>query len=473
MRNRLNRRRVTAGLAALMMAATTWLVAFPAGTASAAPQTDTYYQLISRHSGLALDIAGVSTEPGALLQQWSPSGGQNQQFEFIPTGDGYYRIMARHSGHVIEVFEWNPNNGADIVQWTSLNGTNQQWEAVDQGGGYYSFINRFSGKVLDLFARSTENGARISQWDYHGDANQQWQLVPVDGGGGDPPPAQDSPIGWAAMNGGTTGGAGGTTVTVTSGSQLISEMQAGGPRIIQVQGTIQISGMHRVSSDKTIIGLGSGATIAGGGIDVNAVSNVIIRNINFRDWDDDAINLQEGATNVWVDHNSFTNGHDGAVDIKRESDYVTVSWNHFFNHDKTMLLGHSDNHTADIGHLRVTYHHNWFDGTHTRHPRVRFGNPVHVFNNYFLGNREYGVASTMDAGVLVEGNYFQNVSNPTHVGYAASGPGSLVVSNNIYDNSGAPESTSGGVNPIPYQYQLDNPSSIPSIVPAGAGAGNL
>jgi len=288
-----------------------------------------------------------------------------------------------------------------------------------------------------------------------------------------PPPPAGSPVGWASVSGGTTGGAGGPTVTVTSGSQLVSEMQAAGPRTIQVSGTLSLSGMNDVGSDKTVIGLGSNATITGGGLDVDEVSNVIIRNLTFRDWDDDAINVQEGSHHVWIDHNSFTNGNDGAVDVKRESDFVTVSWNRIFNHEKSMLLGHSDGHTADIGHLRVTYHHNWFDGSGSRHPRVRFGNPVHVFNNYYLGNAEYGVASTMDAGVLVEGNYFEDVDNPTHVGFASSDPGDLVQRNNIFDNSGTPESTGGGVAPIPYGYQLDPAGSIPAIVTAGAGAGRI
>lgn len=293
----------------------------------------------------------------------------------------------------------------------------------------------------------------------------------------DPPDPPDPPsgdlVGWATQNGGTTGGAGGSTVTVNSGSQLISEMQSSGPRVIQVSGTISISGMNDVASDKTIIGLGGSSGITGGGIDVDGVSNVIIRNLNFSNWDDDAINLQESSTNVWIDHNSFTNGNDGAIDIKRESDFVTVSWNHIFNHDKSMLLGHSDDHTEDVGHLRVTYHHNWFDGSEGRHPRVRFGNPVHVFNNYYLDNSGYGVASTMDAGVLVEGNYFEDVDDPTHVGYAASDPGDLVERNNVYDNSGSPESTGGGVNSIPYGYDLDDPNSIPNLVSNNAGPGNI
>ena len=57
------------------------------------------------------------------------------------------------------------------------------------------------------------------------------------------------------------------------------------------------------------------ATITGGGLNVASVSNVIIRNINFRNWSDDAINVQY-STRVWIDHNSFSNGSDGAVDIK-------------------------------------------------------------------------------------------------------------------------------------------------------------
>jgi pectate lyase len=98
---------------------------------------------------------------------------------------------------------------------------------------------------------------------------------------------------------------------------------------------------------------------------------------------------------------------------------------------------------------------------------------VHVFNNYYVDNAGYGVASTMGAGVLVEGNYFQNVDNPTHVGFAASDPGDLVERNNVFDGSGAPESTGGGVDPIPYGYQLDDPASVPAVVTAGAGAGGL
>jgi pectate lyase len=96
-----------------------------------------------------------------------------------------------------------------------------------------------------------------------------------------------------------------------------------------------------------------------------------------------------------------------------------------------------DNASEDRGHLRVTYHHNWFDGTNSRHPRVRFGHPVHVYNNSYNNIDDYGVASTMEGCVIVEGNYFENTDDPYHRGEGSSDPGSLVARNNTFVNSGA------------------------------------
>src|SRR5919205_151347 len=175
--------------------------------------------------------------------------------------------------------------------------------------------------------------------------------------------AETSPVGYASMNGGTTGGSGGPTVTVTSASALDSALQSSTRQTVRISGIISITGMHKVASNKTIVGVGSNSGLSGGGLNLSNVSNIIIRNLILRNADDD---------------------------------FITVSWNHFHNHDKTALLGHDDGNGAqDIGHLRVTYHHNWFDGTTQRHPRVRFANPVHVYNNYYNGNGGYGVASTM------------------------------------------------------------------------------
>jgi pectate lyase len=282
--------------------------------------------------------------------------------------------------------------------------------------------------------------------------------------------AVGSPTGFGA---GTTGGGNASAVTVTSGSALVSAMQSSSASVIRVQGTLTISGMQDVASNKTIIGVGSGATITGGGLDIDGVSNVIIQNLNFRNWADDGINVQDGSTRIWIDHNNFSNGYDGALDIKRGSDYITVSWNKFFSHDKTMLLGHSDsNGSQDRGHLRVSYHHNWFAGTGQRHPRVRFGNPVHVYNNYYQGVTSYGVASTVEAGVLVEGNYFENTNRACDLGQGSSPAGTLVQRNNTFVSSGGC-AASGSVKSIPYGYSLDPSGNVKSIVQNGAGVGKV
>lgn len=290
-----------------------------------------------------------------------------------------------------------------------------------------------------------------------------------------PPPPPGSPDGFAT---GTTGGAGGQTVTVTTSAQLGDYAGRPDPYIIMVSGRISVGGMITVVADKSIIGAGSTAEITGGGLQMGSTTrpghNVIIRNITFRSPSDDSISVTNGARGVWIDHNEFYPGSDGSLDVKRQSTNVTVSWNVFHATDKTMLLGHSDGFTADIGYLKVTYHHNYFNGSNQRHPRARYGDPVHVYNNYYRNIGLYGIASTQNAGLLVEGNYFENVAFPCYSagGYADSDPGRLVQRNNVFVGSGACEAN-GSVAPIPYGYALTSPGSVPSVVTGGAGVGKI
>jgi pectate lyase len=287
--------------------------------------------------------------------------------------------------------------------------------------------------------------------------------------------AESSPVGYASMNGGTTGGSSSTSVTVTTASALTSAISSSTSQTVKVSGLISISGMLKVASNKTIIGVGSSSGVTGGGFTLSGVKNVIIRNLVFKNASDDSINVETSTTNVWIDHNDLSNGYDGLIDIKRGSDYVTVSWNHLHNHDKSMLLGHDDgNSSQDLGHLRVTYVHNWFDGTTQRHPRVRFANVVHVLNNYYSNIGSYGVASTMNAGVFVERNYFENVENPTVTQTGDSDSGNLKVLNNYKVNSGTEEVRNGtSVAAVPYSYSPEANSTVKATVTAGAGTGKI
>ncbi|MFJ8751627.1 polysaccharide lyase family 1 protein [Streptomyces sp. NPDC102441] len=291
------------------------------------------------------------------------------------------------------------------------------------------------------------------------------------------PTPQDSPrtvaaAGPVGFGAGTTGGAGGSTVTVTTASELTDALKRSEALVIRVNGTIKLSSMTKVTANKTVVGVGTAGKITGSGLNVSNVSNVIIQNLSFSGSNDDAINVQY-STKVWIDHNDISGAKDGALDIKRASTNVTVSWNRTHSQDKNMLLGHDDgNGSEDIGKLKVTYDHNWFDGTKQRNPRVRFGNPVHVLNNYFSNIGSYGVASTEDAGVLVEGNYFENVDDTFHLGEADSGPGNLVAKNNHFVNSTAGQ-TGGSVASIPYSYSAESASAVKGSVTSGAGVGKI
>jgi pectate lyase len=244
---------------------------------------------------------------------------------------------------------------------------------------------------------------------------------PTGGGGG-----STGLVGWATQGGGTTGGAGGTTVTVTSYADLLTQAKSATTETIRVSGLFSCSDDVRVAANKTIIGVGASSGLTGCGINV---SNVIIRNLNISkvlagNGNGDAIHV-DGGTRIWIDHNDLssdtshgTDYYDGLVDLTHAADYITVSWNRIHDHIKCSLVGHSDsNASEDTGHLRITYHHNAFINCAERGPRVRFGNPVHVFNNYYSNSTtfdySYSIATTENAGVLVEGNYFENITDPT------------------------------------------------------------
>ncbi|GAA4676546.1 pectate lyase family protein [Phytohabitans rumicis] len=297
-----------------------------------------------------------------------------------------------------------------------------------------------------------------------------------------PPPAPTGgPIGFAALNtlgqNGTTGGAGGRTVTATNATEFLEYIDSTETLVIRVSGQIDITSKQGVRPNKTIIGVGTSGHINGGGLDFYRSYNVIVRNLLFTNAEDDAVNVGQESHHIWVDHNTFRGAVDGSVDIVRGADFVTVSWNHFDHSDKSMLISHSDGAAStDTGHLKVTIHNNFFDNSRQRHPRIRFGEPVHIFNNYFLSNELYGVASVQSAGAVVEGNYFENVPYPcfSASGYADSGPGRLVQRNNVFVGSGPCEVAGSVVEPRTYySYSVDSPSNVPSTVRAGAGYGKV
>ena len=170
----------------------------------------------------------------------------------------------------------------------------------------------------------------------------------------------------------------------------------------------------------TIEGIGNDATANGWGIRIKNAQDVEVRNIGVMNVDSDEgdnIGLQQDNKYIWVHNCDFFYGHagsdkdqvkgDGALDCKK-STYVTFSYNHFWDNGKSNLLGLSEGTTDG---LYITYHHNWYDHSDSRHPRVRFYS-AHVYNNYYDGIAKYGAGSTKGSSVFMEANYFRNCKYP-------------------------------------------------------------
>ena len=180
---------------------------------------------------------------------------------------------------------------------------------------------------------------------------------------------------------------------------------------------IQIKGKKADSElNITIEGIGDDATIGGFGFLVRNSKSVEFRNFGIMRCKDDGISLDTDNSNIWI-HNIdvFYGKHgsgdhakgDGAIDVKSDSKYVTLDYCHFWDTGKSNMFGMK----SESGPNYITYHHNWFDHSDSRHPRVRTMS-VHVYNNYFDNVAKYGVGATSGASVFVENNYFLKTKKP-------------------------------------------------------------
>ena len=204
------------------------------------------------------------------------------------------------------------------------------------------------------------------------------------------------------------------------------------PVAIRIIGQVTLSGLAckdvssayaigvKGAANVTFEGIGDDATLYGAGVAVFQSTGIEVRNLGLMNWgggkDGDGISLKQ-SLGVWVHNNDVFYGDagsdgdqakgDGSMDLKDNSQYVTVSYNHFWDSGKMSLCGMK----SESGENWITYHHNWFDHSDSRHPRIRTMS-VHVYNNYYDGNSKYGVGAAKDSEAFVEANYFRNCNYP-------------------------------------------------------------
>lgn len=185
-------------------------------------------------------------------------------------------------------------------------------------------------------------------------------------------------------------------------------------------GDVVIENANNAASYVTIEGIGNDAVANGWGVRLKTASNIEVSNIGFMNCNStagDNVGMQQDNDHIWVHNCDLFYGNagsdadqikgDGALDNK-SSTYITLSYNHFWDNGKASLLGLSEGTTTG---LYITYHHNWFDHSDSRHPRVRYYS-AHIYNNYYDGVSKYGAGSTLGSSLFIEGNYYRNSKHP-------------------------------------------------------------
>lgn len=181
---------------------------------------------------------------------------------------------------------------------------------------------------------------------------------------------------------------------------------------------LQIKGKNNtIPMNITIEGIGDDATTWGFGFLLRNTVSVELRNFANMLCMDDCISIDTDNKYCWVHHLDLFYGNaggdsdqakgDGTVDIKNDSQYITVAYNRFHDSGKSSLCGMK----SESGPNYIDYHHNWFDHSDSRHPRVRTMT-VHVWNNYYDGCSKYGVGATTSSSVFVERNFFRHSLAP-------------------------------------------------------------
>lgn len=315
--------------------------------------------------------------------------------------------------------------------------------------------------------------------------------------------------GYASLNGGTTGGAGGEIVYATTGTEINQAMcnraSDDTPLIIYVTGTINHDNTEKVSgscnttddsiqfkgvSNLSLIGQGE-ALFDELGIHIREASNIIIRNVHVRNVKKsgspisnggDAIGLETNVHNIWIDHNELEasggekDGYDSLIDMKATTQYVTVSYNYLHHSGRGGLIGSNDNDTENTF---ITFHHNRYENIDSRQPLLRHGT-VHAYNNYYHQVSKSGMNPRIGGQIKAENNVFNEVQNPIGTFYTDD-MGFWDLSGNTFSNvSWLDNSTNHPAGPdpvsttsiaIPYLNALDGTDCVQDIVLSSAGTG--
>ncbi|MFC5058091.1 pectate lyase family protein, partial [Saccharothrix xinjiangensis] len=316
-----------------------------------------------------------------------------------------------------------------------------------------------------------DNGVAVVQETCTTNSNKQWLFTPVTGSR----TWSNTPDGFAGAAG-TTGGAGGQTVTATTYADLVRYASATTPYTIRVDRAITVTPYGtevKVASNKTIVGVGTAGQVVNGGFNLTDASNVIIRNLTIRDtrmasddpddkdFDYDGIQM-DNSRNIWIDHNTITRMNDGLIDSRKDTTNLTVSWNVLAENNKSFGIGWTDNVTS-----RITIHHNWIHDTNQRNPSTDNVAYAHLYNNHMQNITGYGNYARGGTKMVIENTYYDRVKDP----YYRDDTAQLRQSGSVVVNSTGQRETGGNAfDPRSfYAYTLDPAADVPALLRTNTG----
>lgn len=262
----------------------------------------------------------------------------------------------------------------------------------------------------------------------------------------------------------------------------LDEVKATGkPSIIYVGGELNFAvNLGADVKNLSIIGVGDKAVLEGAGITING-HNIIIENLTIQNVKaKDGIEINNG-TDIWVRHNTFIDGgrelpegerFDEFMSVKNSSQGVIISWNHFKNGNRVLLVGSNDEIDARPD-RKIIMHHNFIENVTQRVPLYRGGHG-HIYNNYIKNVNLSASNVRSNAKLRIENNYYEDVRDPIGDFHGLI-PGRFEVRGNIFKNSTGRQPTESmiTVNFKDYKYELDRTEEVPEIVTKGAGAGKI
>ncbi len=345
-----------------------------------------------------------------------------------------------------------------------------------------------------------------------------------------------APIGFAA---GTTGGGSLTPVVASTADEIVSALKSDDPKVVVVpEGSLDVRRMGddvthteacptacpdgtgmltynllpddqtcptdtvpetrderriKIGSNTTLVGLGRGAALLGGSLDVAGSKNVIVRNFVLYGVNPslieagDGISIDEGSDGVWVDHATFWRVSDGFIDSTSAATNLTFSWVRNEGDNQAACQGQHPR-SNQLTNTTATIHHSLWEHVNGRAPvATQSASQVHLFNNVVSDDVGYAVGAACGARVLVEGSVFDNVNvwtdkfgddcddtDDSELGFIrAAGGKNLYVGSGKHESDGveAPEPADSAVQDPTYTYTLDPAESVRFVVPVWAGAG--